>query len=110
MVKFVAAALALFIAVPAWAQTPAEAVASGRAVALRSCTACHIVAERQARPASDAVPSFAEIAARPSTTADGLRTFIQVPHPPMPDLSLSRKELDGVVHYIMSLRRAAPAK
>jgi len=97
-------ALTLSIAAPAAAQSPAETVAAGRSLAMRSCSACHVVSEQQQQPAVDGVPSFAQIARNPDTTPDGLRTFIQSPHPPMPNFSLSRKQLDEVTAYIMSLR------
>ena len=95
---------ALLIAVPASAQSSAETVAAGRSLAMRSCSACHVVSERPQQPAVDGVPSFAQIARNPDTTPDGLRTFIQAPHPPMPNFSLSRKQIDEVAAYIMSLR------
>ena len=96
------------IAVPAAAQSSAETVAAGRSLAMRSCSACHVVSERPQQPAVDGVPPFAQIARNPATTPDGLRTFIQAPHPPMPNFSLSRKQLDEVTAYIMSLRPRTP--
>jgi mono/diheme cytochrome c family protein len=99
---------AVLIAAPASAQSSAETVAAGRSLAMRSCSACHVVSERPQQPAVDGVPSFAQIARNPNTTPDGLRTFIQAPHPPMPNFSLSRKQLDEVTAYIMSLRPRSP--
>ena len=55
-------------------------------------------------PASDAVPSFAAIAAMPSTTAMSLRVLLRTPGDRMPDLALSREETDDLVGYILSLR------
>jgi mono/diheme cytochrome c family protein len=109
MKSLISAAFALLIAAPASAQTSTETVAAGRSLAMRSCSACHVVSERQQQPAVDGVSSFAQIARNPNTTPDGLRTFIQSPHPPMPNFSLSRKQLDEVTAYIMSLRTGAPA-
>jgi len=37
-------------------------------------------------------------------TADQLRTFLSHPHPPMPDLSLTRAEIDDLIEYIATLR------
>jgi mono/diheme cytochrome c family protein len=97
-------AVAVLLAAPAAAQSSSETVAAGRSLAMRSCSACHVVSERPQQPAVDGVPSFAQIARNPDTTPDGLRTFIQAPHPPMPNFSLSRKQVDEVASYIMSLR------
>lgn len=101
-------AFAALIAAPASAQSSAETVAAGRSLAMRSCSACHVVSERPQQPAVDGVPSFAQIASNPNTTPDGLRTFIQTPHSPMPNFSLSRKQIDEVTAYIMSLRSRTP--
>lgn len=96
----------LIAAVPAHAQTPSGDPAAGLQLALRSCAQCHVVAGRQAGPVPVGVPSFAEIARMPSTTALSLQAFLQTPHPPMPDLALTRREMEDVATYILSLRTA----
>jgi hypothetical protein len=40
-----------------------------------------------------------------STTPLGLRVFLQTPHGRMPDLHLTRDEVDNLIAYILSLRR-----
>jgi hypothetical protein len=40
-----------------------------------------------------------------STTPLSLRAFLQTPHERMPDLHLSRDEIDDLTAYILSLRR-----
>jgi cytochrome c len=47
-------------------------------------------------------PSFATIAR--SRSADQLRAFLSHPHGAMPDLSLTRAEIDNLVGYIETLR------
>jgi len=37
-------------------------------------------------------------------TADQLRTFLSHPHAPMPDLGLTRAEIDDLIEYIATLR------
>jgi len=37
-------------------------------------------------------------------TADQLRTFLSHPHDPMPDLGLTRSEIDDLIEYIATLR------
>lgn len=77
---------------------------SGRQIAERWCAACHIVAPQQERAADAAVPSFMAIA----TGADGLEWlegFLADPHPPMPDLSLTRQEIRDLRAYFAELAK-----
>jgi mono/diheme cytochrome c family protein len=101
-----ATCLLLSIAAPASAQTYPGDVEAGRVLALRSCSSCHVVAARQAQPATDAVPTFAAIARDPAVTETSLRVFLRTPHARMPDFILSRTETDDVISYILSLRAA----
>jgi mono/diheme cytochrome c family protein len=39
-----------------------------------------------------------------STTVLSLRAFLQTPHARMPDLHLTRDEIDNIAAYILSLR------
>jgi mono/diheme cytochrome c family protein len=75
----------------------------GYGLAKQWCTSCHIVAPGQ--DGSDAAPPFEAIANRAETTSDGLRAWLANPHPPMPNLNLSRAEIDWIVAYLASLRR-----
>ncbi|MFN7194249.1 MAG: c-type cytochrome [Rhodospirillales bacterium] len=76
----------------------------GRDLARQWCAACHIVAQGEGRSATDAVPTFVTVAARPSTTALSLRVFLQTPHLRMPDFALTADQTDDVIAYILSLR------
>lgn len=78
--------------------------AAGAAVASQWCANCHVVDRSAARGASDAAPPFADIARMPSTTEMSLRAFLRTSHINMPDYQLSRRELQDVVAYILSLR------
>jgi mono/diheme cytochrome c family protein len=81
-------------------------VAQGAAIAKRWCVNCHVVSADQKSAKVD-VPTFSDIARRrPDDRA--LSSFLVKPHPPMPDLSLSRQEIDDVVSYIRSLDPSAP--
>jgi len=42
--------------------------------------------------------------ARSGLTADQLRAFLSHPHGSMPDLSLTRAEIDDLIGYIVTLR------
>lgn len=99
-------ALGLVLAAgPALAQSSGDP-AAGLQIALRNCAICHIVAGQQAGPVPAGVPTFADIARMPSSTELSLGAFLQTPHPPMPDLALSRRDIGDVASYILSLRGA----
>jgi mono/diheme cytochrome c family protein len=78
-------------------------VARGEIIAKRWCAACHLVAPEQTRAVAD-VPSFAAVA-RMKLPAESLKAFLSDPHPRMPDMSLTRSEIDNIVAYIRSLDR-----
>ena len=75
----------------------------GADIAERWCAACHLVSEDQARAPVDA-PTFMSIADRSPEAIDALAGFLMDPHPPMPDLSLTRAEIRDLLAYIESLR------
>jgi cytochrome c len=79
--------------------------AAGRALAQRWCDTCHVVDQEQQRGTSTGAPTFTAIASMKSTTPMALRVFLQTPHGRMPDLHLTRGEIDDVVAYIVSLKR-----
>jgi cytochrome c len=80
-------------------------ITAGRKLADNWCSSCHVVGPAPARGVSNGAPTFAAIARMSSTTALSLRAFLQTPHSRMPDLHLSRDEIDDVAAYILSLRR-----
>jgi cytochrome c2 len=77
-------------------------VRSGQTIAERWCAACHLVGPDQTR-VTDGVATFAEVARREDVTIDGLRAFLASPHPMMPDMALTRREIRDLVAYIKSL-------
>jgi mono/diheme cytochrome c family protein len=86
------------------AQDAGDTVA-GRKLAHTWCDSCHVVDPAQQRGASNGAPSFAAVANMTSTTFLGLEAFLQTPHDRMPDLHLSRDEIDDVAAYIISLKK-----
>jgi len=48
-------------------------------------------------------PSFRAVA-QGGRTGEQLRAFLSHPHPPMPDLSLTRSEIDDLIAYIGTFR------
>jgi len=98
------ASLLLLLAAPVSAQDIGDA-AHGRQLAETWCSSCHIVGPTTARGTSNGAPTFAAVASMSSTTAMSLHAFLMTPHANMPDLHLSRDEIDDVSAYILSLRR-----
>ncbi len=91
---------ALILALAAWSPSAFAAgdAAKGEIIARRWCAACHVVASDQTHASSDA-PTFASIARR-KEGATKLKAFLMDPHPKMPDMDLSRSEIDDIVAYI----------
>lgn len=95
-------------------QTAAAQVANGRQIALKICSACHLVAATQ--PFSPllnppATP-FVEVANRSDATRASLRHFVETTHwdekslpLTMPNPSLTPAQVADVVSYILSLRK-----
>ncbi|MBC01126.1 MAG: cytochrome C552 [Rhodobacteraceae bacterium] len=93
--------MALSAALPASPVRAGDA-AAGLEIARTWCAACHIVDETQ-QSGSAAVPTFAEIAGRPDFDEKTLGEFLADPHPKMPDMSLTRGEIDNLGAYIAQL-------
>ena len=75
----------------------------GKAIAQTWCAACHLVSSSQTQVNAD-VPTFASIARRLPADADVLAAFISNPHPPMPNLGLSRQDIQDLLAYIATLK------
>jgi mono/diheme cytochrome c family protein len=83
--------------------------AHGAVVAKRWCADCHVVSSHQTTAKADA-PPFADIAHRLDDKT--IAAFLTNPHPRMPDMSLTRKEIEDITAYIRSLdpRPRAPVE
>lgn len=82
-------------------------VRAGAQLAQRWCGACHVVGEGQTGPVPQGPPSFRSIA-QSGSSADQLRAFLSHPHGAMPDLALTRSEIDDLIEYIKSLDSSHP--
>jgi len=79
--------------------------AAGKALAERWCASCHHVGADSQAMASDAAPSFKDVANRPATTEEGLATYLADPHKDaMKGIVLPRFEIANLAAYIISLR------
>ncbi len=95
--------VALFGLAAALLATPASAgdAKNGAVIAKRWCASCHVVSKDQSTAVADA-PTFADIARRRPDKKQ-IANFLVDPHPPMPDMHLSRKEIDDITTYIRTL-------
>lgn len=82
----------------AWADGNAK---TGALLARHWCGACHGL---DAGIASDAAPSLETIAQRAHDGESWLRAWLADPHPPMPNFTLSRSEIDDIVAYLKTLK------
>lgn len=94
------ALLLILLPLPAMAQAPGY----GAALAERWCMACHIVEPAPRTASANGIPSFSAIAAKPTTNAEQLKAYLSTGHTRMPDFSLSNRERQALVDYILSLR------
>ncbi len=80
-------------------------IANGQALAKRLCSNCHVVGdEAAAQTISADVPSFKSIANLPEQSPERIAGRIVVPHPPMPQIDVTRNEIRDLAAYIMSLK------
>jgi len=101
-----ATTLFLSVGFKAQAQEPVTTEPSpnrGKALAERVCTNCHLVSDTQTEAVAD-VPSFREIADQPHQTPGSIMAKIAIPSHPMPVIPITKRELEDVSAYIMSLR------
>ena len=78
-------------------------VQKGAQLAGQWCAHCHVIGGNTAGAAPQGPPTFPAIA-HSGLTADQLRAFLSHPHGAMPDLSLTRAEIDDLIGYIETLR------
>jgi cytochrome c len=89
---------ACVIAVPAYADAT-----KGAQIARQWCANCHLIGGNPAGPVPQGPPSFQTVA-HSGMTPDQLRAFLSHPHGAMPNLSLTRTEIDDLISYIETLR------
>ncbi|MGZ5916210.1 MAG: c-type cytochrome [Methyloceanibacter sp.] len=77
---------------------------SGKALAEKLCTNCHLIGGAQQEHAVVDVPSFHEIANRQDQSTGAIVSHIVLPKHPMPQIPLTKSELADLSAYIMSLR------
>lgn len=93
----------VFTAILAGQPLAAGRAGDGKVLAMQWCAQCHVVADDQTTASADA-PTFKAIAQQYRANISVLEAFLVDPHPPMPDMSLTRQEIQDLIAYIGSLR------
>jgi cytochrome c len=75
--------------------------AAGHALARQWCVSCHVVEE--GGPGSDTAPPFAAIARQRGGDRAWVHAWLSAPHPPMPNLNLTRQQIDDIIAYLDGL-------
>lgn len=100
-----AAIVAGLLSAPAASYAASGDTAKGQALAKRLCSNCHVIGDEAASATISAdVPSFKSIAGLPDQSPERIAGRIVVPHPPMPQIELTRNEIRDLAAYIMSLK------
>jgi mono/diheme cytochrome c family protein len=97
--------LPTFLLAAGWAHAqsiPGNPIA-GEQLARLQCAECHLL-PGGARATASGIPSFQAIASEPRVTALSLNAFLQTPHDRMPNIMLTRREIDDLVAYILSFK------
>ena len=94
--------LVLVLAIAMVWTRPAAAfdAAAGRQLAERWCSGCHAV---ETSSGVDQAPTFEAIARDRSRSPDWIRAWLSTSHPNMPDMGLSRVEIESIIAYLQSL-------
>src|SRR4051812_44584738 len=99
LAQYALPSLLFLLAIPAALAANAD---KGAQVAQQWCANCHLIGGPTAGSMQQGPPSFRDIGSR--LTGSQLRTFLTHPHGAMPDLSLTRAEIEDLVAYIERLR------
>ena len=112
-VRYKCCAVAIFIALSLISAAPRNACAEdpvepspekGEALAQRLCSGCHLIEDKASSAMPVGIPTFRAIANRPGQTGQHIMGVLMQPHPPMPDIHLSREEIQNIVSYLETLR------
>lgn len=80
-----------------------ERAEQGLSIARNWCPGSYVV-EPGGTSGNDIAPPFPVVAQNPLLTPEQLRAWLADPHPSMPNLALTRDEIEALVAYFGSLR------
>lgn len=83
---------------------PGPSAVKGQEFAEKFCSGCHIVGSEQEGTAPVGPPTFSSIANKPGQTAEKIMRVLVAPHPPMPDMHLTNREMRDLIAYLETLR------
>ena len=83
------------------APSPPGDPAAGREFIMRSCVSCH--APDEATRAVDGAPSLSFIARDNKERPAFIRGWLMAPHSPMPEILLSRQQINDIIAYLETL-------
>jgi mono/diheme cytochrome c family protein len=75
----------------------------GLTLAQQVCAECHATVPQQDRSPNARAPRFVDIASAPGMTRTALMVALTTPHAGMPMFTLTSKERDDVIAYLLSL-------
>jgi mono/diheme cytochrome c family protein len=106
MARFLTLALALTLLIGGTAQAfMAGNPKAGRSLAVDHCAACHTVPDEAVEPTGEDAPGFDAIAIDDNTyTLNTMRDALESPHWPDGKVTLTSKDADNVIAFIVSLR------
>lgn len=102
MVRFIVI-LALAAGLSAAAHAQEGEPKAGLAYSRSICVECHEIGQGAVSPNPKA-PPFGEIANTPGMTGAALHKVLRTTHHEMPDLIIPKKEMAGLIAYILSLK------
>ncbi|MFN3745256.1 MAG: c-type cytochrome [Hyphomicrobiaceae bacterium] len=86
------------------AQETQPSAERGRDLAIRLCQNCHLLDSATGQTVPAGTPTFRSMATEPSQTRERVLAALIQPHVPMPDVQLSRAEIDDVIAYLDAIR------
>lgn len=76
----------------------------GYALAQNFCKGCHLIGDNADAAVPAGIPTFRGIANKPGQTSGHIMEILMRPHPPMPDIQLTREEMMHILAYLETLR------
>lgn len=76
----------------------------GALFADRFCSNCHLMDDGSGNAVPAGIPTFRGIANKPGQTGMHIVGVLMAPHPPMPNINLSREEIGDIIAYLQGLR------
>lgn len=98
------ALMAAVLTSPAIAQSVVTDPGRGRELAESLCSTCHNVDASPGNIAKSDISSFFSIANKADQSQERLARAIIFPHPAMPSVSFTNRELRDIIAYILSLK------